>query len=663
MSLPDIVLDDLNWPQMMQAIRTQIAAASAEEWTLHAPVDPGVTLLEQLAQALEQRVYWLDQVTDPLILAMLALLGERPRTAVSALTAIEMYAEDELSRVVPRHTELRLDDGTTEIHFRTLAELSVLPIERLVITSPYGQRRAERNDPQRWRIRPLPLLPADGESAEFRCDLWVRDGLGAGGTSLTLFIDLDTAAAIAPEWRRDSEGPVAPPATLRWQYASATGRTTLPESAIHDATGGLRLGGLVTLELPNDWQPGTTENGLQPYALWVRVERSSFSAPPLLNRLLPNVTLAAHERERQLGAAAISSQLQRWLPLPGMQLQLSDPLSPLEASLDLSIRERDGEWHAWSVTSDLGLHGPGDRVFTLDRSLRRLSFGDGLTARIPVPDTTGGVPLSLSYLGGGGETGNLGSGLSWAVAGDHDLLATNPVAAEGGCETETAAEARQRATANLMERERAVTAEDFEQLALSTPGIALARAHAAVGYHPDFPCHQVPGAITLFIVPDVSRDAAVDSALWVARPEPDPGAVQEVLQRLDQRRLVTTEVFVRGPRYRPVSVRAVISGGLGSSGLGRRLETGLARYLDPLIGGEAGTGWPFGHAVRPSEIAHLLDNLANGEAVVAELSISLDDEDISSDCEDLAIGEHELVWLRHLTLQSQGRPAERGGLR
>ncbi|MEJ2592761.1 MAG: hypothetical protein P8178_15450, partial [Candidatus Thiodiazotropha sp.] len=442
MSLPDIVLDDINWQQMMDAVRTQIAAASAEEWTLHAPVDPGVTLLELLAHNLEQRAYWLDQIADPLILAMLALIGERPRTAVSALTAIEIYAEDALSRAVPRYTDLRLDGGATEIHFRTLMDLNVLPIERLGITSPYGQRHAERNDPQRWRMRPLPLLPADGENAEFRCDLWVRNGLGAGGTSLTLFFDLDTATAIVPEWRRESGGPVTPPATLSWQYASSSGRMTLPDSAVHDGTGGLRRSGLITLELPNDWQPGTAENGLQPYALWVRVERSSFSSPPLLNRLLPNVTLAAHERERLLEAATISNQLQAWLPLPGMRLQLSDPLPPLEASIDLSIKERDGEWYDWSVTSDLGLHGSGDRVFTLDRSLRRLTFGDGLTARIPVPDTNASVPLSLSYLGGGGESGNLGSGLSWAVATDKELLASNPVAAEGGRETESAAEAR-----------------------------------------------------------------------------------------------------------------------------------------------------------------------------------------------------------------------------
>jgi len=664
MSLPDIVLDDLNWQQMMEAIRTQIAAASAEEWTLHAPVDPGVTLLEFLAHALEQRVYWLDQITDPLMLAILALLGERPRQARSALMAVEVFAQDTLSHQVPRHTELRLSESGSEIHFRILSELSVLPIERLVITSAYGQRLAERDGPQRWRMRSLHLLPANGESAEFRCDLWMREGLGAGSTRLKLLLDLDTPAVVAPEWRRDSGAPVMPPARLKWQYQSPSGRSTLPDSAVQDGTGGLRRGGIVALDLPDDWQAGTPQGDLWPYTLWVKAEPASFSAPPLLDRLIPNVILAAHERARRLQENAIVSQLQAWLPLPGMQLQLADPVPPLEQSIDLNLRERDGEWHAWLPTTDLALHGPGDRVFTVDRSRRSLTFGDGLTTRIPVPDSSGAVPLRISYLGGGGEAGNLGCGLSWAVVGDTTLLASNPVAAGGGCEAESATAARQRATSSLKERERAVTAEDFESLALSAHGIALARAHAAVGYHPGFPCQQVPGAITLFIVPDVPRDATVDPALWVAKPQPDPGAVREILQRLDQRRLVTTEVFVRGPRYRPVSVQAVISGGLESgSRLGQRLETGLARYLDPLIGGEEGMGWPFGQALRPSAIAHRLDTLANGEGVVAALTIALDDEGVSSDCEDLTIGENELVWLRQLTLEVRDRQVQRGGLR
>lgn len=54
MTLPTIELDDLDWAAFTQTSRESIAGASNGQWTLHAPVDPGVTLLELFASQLEQ---------------------------------------------------------------------------------------------------------------------------------------------------------------------------------------------------------------------------------------------------------------------------------------------------------------------------------------------------------------------------------------------------------------------------------------------------------------------------------------------------------------------------------------------------------------------------------------------------------------------------------
>lgn len=665
MSVPEIVLDDLNWQDMVETVRAQIAAASAEEWTLHGPIDPGVTLLEFFAYSLEQRVYWLDQISDPLILAMLALLGEQPHAARAATTVMELHSEgDNVVDVMP-HTDLRRSENEAIIHFRTLSGLPVLPIERLVVTSLHGVRDARRDDPGRWSLRPLTLLPADGKAAEFRCDFWFRGGPGSNGTTLNILVEIDAPPVIAPEWSHESVHPVAPPAKLRWQYRNGQNRTTLPETAVRDGTQGLRRSGLITIDIPDDWEAaGSEENGLRPYALWASVDASTFSVPPQLLRMTPNVTIAAHECARSLSAGEIEGQLERWLPLPGMTLQLNDPSPPLEESVDLRIRERDGCWHEWKHTTDLGQHGPGDRVFIVDRSRRRLEFGDGLTARIPVPDSNAGSSLSLDYLAGGGAAGNIGAYLDWQIPAHVGLRAINPLPASGGAETETAAAARGRAAAALLARERAVTAGDFETLALNTPGIALARAHAAVGYHPAFPCDHVPGAVTVFIVPEVPRSISAKPERWVAYPQPDPGAVAEVLARLAERRLVTTEVFVRGPVYRRVDVKAILSGDeMTAQALRGRIAEELESYLDPLTGGEEGGGWPFGHAVRPTEFAYIIDTIAGVEALVTDLTLTLDGDGPSSDCEDLPIRDHELVCLGELALEWRTAKPRRGGLR
>ena len=66
MTLPALKLDDLNWSSMVDAIRTRIVANSRGQWTMHGPVDTGITLLELFTYLFEQRIYWLDQVHAPL---------------------------------------------------------------------------------------------------------------------------------------------------------------------------------------------------------------------------------------------------------------------------------------------------------------------------------------------------------------------------------------------------------------------------------------------------------------------------------------------------------------------------------------------------------------------------------------------------------------------
>jgi hypothetical protein len=71
----------------------RIPTASRGNWTLHAPVDPGITLVELFAWLLEQRSFWADQVTAPLVRAVMALFGDTMRTARPAGTAITFAPE------------------------------------------------------------------------------------------------------------------------------------------------------------------------------------------------------------------------------------------------------------------------------------------------------------------------------------------------------------------------------------------------------------------------------------------------------------------------------------------------------------------------------------------------------------------------------------------
>ena len=91
-----------------------------------------------------------------------------------------------------------------------------------------------------------------------------------------------------------------------------------------------------------------------------------------------------------------------------------------------------------------------------------------------------------------------------------------------------------------------MTAEDFELLAMEASSIK--RAKALPLYHPDFPGVKVPGVVTIIVVPDGDGPS----------PTPSEGTLRSVCAYLDQRRLLTTELYVVKPTYQRVQIRAAI---------------------------------------------------------------------------------------------------------
>lgn len=77
---------------------------------------------------------------------------------------------------------------------------------------------------------------------------------------------------------------------------------------------------------------------------------------------------------------------------------------------------------------------------------------------------------------------------------------TNERPAVGGRDEQTVDELIREAPLRLRCRERAVSAEDFTALALQAGGVAHATALPLV--HPDHAGVEVPGAVTVVIVPD-----------------------------------------------------------------------------------------------------------------------------------------------------------------
>jgi predicted phage baseplate assembly protein len=217
------------------------------------------------------------------------------------------------------------------------------------------------------------------------------------------------------------------------------------------------------------------------------------------------------------------------------------------------------------------------------------------------------------YRFGGGGAGNVGPGLVNAlqtpVTGVEGV--TNERSAVGGRDEQALADLQEQAPAELRRRSRAVTAEDFASLAEQAGGVA--RATAIPLAHPDYPGVAVPGAVTVAIVPD-SDDRP---------PVPSDDLIRQVCRYLDQFRLLTTEVYVKGPAYTPVKVHAAVSAKAYAAfdEVAHRIEEAIDGYLAPLTrtapaaaaassadGTAAGAGaariggWPFGRDLHPTSL-------------------------------------------------------------
>jgi predicted phage baseplate assembly protein len=687
MTLAPVLLDDLTWDQMVQAIRRRIPAESSGNWTLHAPVDPGITFLDLFAFLAEQRLYWLDQVPDAFVVAVLKLLGlDGPQPAVPAATVLQITSADQGKQAMPTvpagtaftrdprgEVVFTLDDPVTVLPVAIPAvgipAVGIPAIGIPAIGIPALETGGQDQTADLLAGREVDLLPAGGGPGEARITLDLTAPVLGGQVCLLIELaDPQTPAgtaqaAIPPAWSPDAVDGVPPPAELTWAYDDDSGtRVQFDAAEVTDGTQGLRRSGIVRLPVPESWKSWAEKR-----TLLLRTDQATFAAPPRLRQLKVNVAVARNWQHVTAAAAelaALCKQVSDWLPLPGqhldlphaqgrlldassMLLKLHPSQTPPEQNPSLTIQERDGQEHQWTAVPDFVFSGREDRVFVIDRAAGALRFGDGRTGRIPVPDPDqrDTALSSVAWTLGGGVGGNGGTTPNWRSIGVVSATASNVVPAEGGADAETIAQARVRAGAALNAVHRAVTPADHETIAKQAPGVAVARAHAAVGDHPGFPCTLVSGAVSVYIVPAAPRgDADWDRADFVEAPRPDPGMLSQVRTVLGQARLLGEELFVREPRYRTARLRVEVTGTPRDPATARaKMQRAVRQYLDPLVGGDDSSGWPFGAPLRPSALLRAAQRVAGHDSEVASVAIALDDADSWENCHDVVIGAHELV--------------------
>ena len=602
MPLPAPNLDDRRFQELVDDAK-RLVQRRCPEWTDHNVADPGVTLIETFAFMLDQVLYRLNRVPDRNYLKFLDLLGVKPFAPTVATGDITFWlsATRDSTVTVPVGTHVgtvRLE-GEEPVTFETLEELAITPctLER-ILTVASGGDQADRTDgltANEW-IPCFAETPAPGDAVLF--------GLSEPVPHCAVLLRMQCTVA------GRGVDPTDPP--LVWE--AWTEGEWQPCVVERDTTGALNREGEVVLHVP----AGHTASVIgRRRAGWLRCRlieagegQPFFRAPPRL-RGVTAATIGGSVRASH-AELIVDETLGLSEGVPGQRFTVQH--LPIVAGDDpVEVEVAGGEsWTTWGEVTTFAESGPEDRHITVDRVSGEISFGPAVRQLDGSVRQYGAVPPKAApiriprYRTGGGRRGNVAANSLTVLRDPVPFVSTvtNPAAATGGVDGESLAETSTRGPLMLRTRDRAVTAEDYEQLAREAAPEAL-RVRCV-------PAGAESAAVRVLVVPAIGEHTrSDDDSARFASLRPRDDTLERIRAHLDSRRCVGTQVLVEPPFYQGVTVVTQLRAHrrITTAVLRDRALRALYGYLNPIDGGPDGTGWPFGRPIQSGEIYAVLQRV------------------------------------------------------
>jgi predicted phage baseplate assembly protein len=604
-------LDDRTFQDIVREARGKIPLY-CPKWTDYNLSDPGITLIELFAWMVDMLLYRLNRVPEKNYIKFMDLIGirlEPPKPATVEVT-FRLSAPQPEAITIPKGTEVATVRTETEeaITFTADRDLTILlPTPVYSLTTPDGDTFGDC----------MPLLKNPDlqvsifqEVPEENNALYLGFGENISAHILMLTIDCNVEGI--------GVDPRNPP--LAWEFWDGEHEKWAPLRLETDTTGGLNTSGHVILYLP---YASTMVEVNGQHACWIRCRaikprpgQRPYSTSPKVRSIVSESiggTVPASHCFRINGEL-----LGRSDGTPGQKFSLRNvPLLLREGGETIEVEgETEGEYESWEEVPDFADSSPDDRHFTLDSVSGEVEFGSVIRQPSGEERQYGGIPAAgrqirfTAYRYGGGVLGNVGQGTITVLRSSIPYVdsVTNFEAAKGGTDPETLESAKLRAPQVLRARTRAITAEDFEYLALEASS-AVARARCVSPGATSDTQSAPPGVVRLLLVPAVSES---DQLIPTEELELSRRLREEVQSYLDERRLLATRLEIVSPAYVPVAVEARIKVKKGSDPgqVAADVEGRLYHYINPVCGGPDGKGWPFGHDVLLSEVYAIIQGTA-----------------------------------------------------
>ena len=405
---------------------------------------------------------------------------------------------------------------------------------------------------------------------------------------------------------------------LVWQFAF---KNDWKELLAEDASEGFTRPDFVTLNVTDDIQ-SRQQFGDTLYWLRATLTEGEWSGSPLFSGVFLNTVEAMQARTvrdeilgSSIGVKNQKFEFEQKPVIEGEEVRVLEALTDEEREQLLLAKGEDtvrtiedqagrvlATWIRWTEVPEFFDSDSNSRHYRLDRHTGEIEFGDGIHGRIPLAG--GDNIVAFRYQAGGGAAGNVKAGeinsLITAVPGVDSVI--NPVAAGGGSDAAKNEDMLTIGPAQISHRDRAVTPDDFERLALEASRevrkVRCLPNRNAAGRHE-------LGWTTVHIVPDSEEREPVPS-LGLRR------AVQRYLAKRADVTLVDQKHIVIGPpKYVPVTVVATVYAKSLDvvASAEKKVKTGLDDFLHPLKGGPEKKGWEFGRDLAASDLYALLEEI------------------------------------------------------
>jgi predicted phage baseplate assembly protein len=639
MALPEPILDDLRFQRDLVDEARRRIIRYCPEWTDYNLSDPGITLIELFAWMTEMIIYRLNRVPEKNYIKFLELIGIQLQPASSARTELifrlstpfPVTPEDDTVAIVPQGTEVatRQTEEEAEVIFTTDHRLVIVPPK---LTQLRGAD-FHKNYLPRMGVETFYAFNQERPQVGDTFYLGFDESQDLSGHILQLSFICDRTQAVGIK-RED------PPWV--WECSLGNGQwqevplSTRPDE--RDTTGGLNNPeGRLVLYLPLSMKPDQVYGR---NAYWVRCrfeprrpEQGKFSESP---RILDVAAHALGAATRAAHAVFVYNEfLGHSNGEPGQVFRLEHaPVLALQEGETLEVEEkRGGEivFTPWQLVRDFSESDRYDRHFTLDTASGEITFGPAIRHRDGSVRQYGRVPEAgravrfSRYRHGGGVVGNVPADRLQVLRSAMPYIdrVTNLQRAEGGRDPESLDEVKFRARRELRAQQRAVTAEDYEDLSKgASRTIARVKCNVPGKDNGRLP----PGMIELLIVPAATAALRVGdlSKLHLEQPLRD-----EVEAHLEQYRLLTTTLRIREPNYigvkvhaeivpheysRPDLVRARVIETLKNFIAPLNLETNDQTLADML--GPDWKGWVFGRDLYIAEIFSLIQQIPGVKHVI-----------------------------------------------